>query len=215
MVKSRLSTTVPSGTAFRRLRDGLVGSRVIVRLWRDFDAEALFSAIDDARSHLKPWMDWVDRHQDVADTRDYITRTLLEFTRRETLVLGIFDRADNQTVLGSTGYHNIDWIVPSFEIGYWIIPAAEGQGYVSEAVALLTDFALAAFSANRIAIQCDPQNARSRRVAERLGYKFEGRLRNRARTSQGMLRDSLVFSFIPGDQRLEGPRPSHSTIDAE
>ena len=204
------SVAVPSGTAFRHLRDGLLGSRVIVRLWRDSDAPALFTAIDDARSHLKPWMEWVDRHQEVADTRDYITRTLLEFTRREALVLGIFDRADNQTVLGSTGYHNIDWTVPAFEIGYWIVPAAEGQGYVSEAVALLTDFALSEFSANRISIHCDPRNERSRRVAERLGYQFEGRLRNRARTSQGTLRDSLVFSFIPGDQRLEGQKPHHT-----
>ena len=204
------SIAVPSETAFRHLRDGLLGSRVIVRLCRDADAEALFSAIDDARSHLKPWMDWVDRHQEVADTRDYITRTLLEFTRREALVLGIFDRADNQTVLGSTGYHNIDWTVPAFEVGYWIVPAAEGQGYVSEAVALLTDFALAEFSANRISIHCDPRNERSRRVAERLGYQFEGRLRNRARTPEGALRDSLVFSFVPGDQRLMGHAPHFS-----
>jgi len=204
--------TVPAGTAFRHLRDGLIGPRVIVRLWRDSDAAALFSAIDDARSHLKPWMDWVDRHQDVADTSDYITRSLLEFTRREAFVLGIFDRTDNQTVLGSTGFHNIDWTVPAFEIGYWIIPAAEGQGLVTEAVGLLTDYALSEFSANRISIHCDPNNERSRRVAERLGYQFEGRLRNRAWTPQGTLRDSLVFSFIPGDQRLIGQHRVDSQV---
>jgi ribosomal-protein-serine acetyltransferase len=194
--------TVPAGTAFRHPRDGLTGPRVIVRLWRNSDASALFTAIDKARGHIKPWMDWVDRHQDVADTSDYITRTLLEFTSRETLGLGIFDRADNRTVLGSTGFHNIDWTVPAFEIGYWIVPSAEGQGFVTEAVGLLTDFALGEFSANRISIHCDPHNERSRRVAERLGYQFEGRLRNRARTPQGSLRDTLVFSFVPGDQRL-------------
>ena len=190
-----------TGTALRRLREGLVGSRVVVRLWTDSDAEALFAAIDAARPHLSPWMDWVDRHQNVDDTRDYITRTLLEFTRRESLSLGIFDRASQQRVLGSSGYHNIDWSVPTVEIGYWIVPDAEGQGYVTEAVGLLTDFALAEFGANRIAIHCDPRNERSRRVAERLGYQFEGRLRNRARTPSGDLRDSLVFSLVPEDQR--------------
>ena len=195
--------TVPAGTAFRRLRDGLTGPRVIVRLWTDSDADALFEAIDNARDHLRPWMDWVDRHQEPDDTRDYITRTLLEFTRRESLTLGIFLRAGNRTVLGSTGYHNIDWTVPSLEIGYWVIPAAEGQGYVSEAVGLLTDFALDEFAANRVAIHCDPRNVRSRRVAERLGYQFEGRLRNQARTPEGALRDSLIFSLTPADKGIE------------
>ena len=192
------TASVPSGAAFRHLRDGLRGPRVLVRLWTDSDAEALFAAIDRARDHLKPWMEWVDRHQDVADTRDYITRTLLDFTRRESMALGIFDRADNRTVLGSTGFHDIDWTVASLEIGYWIVPEAEGRGYVTEAVALLTDFALREFGANRLAIRCDPRNERSRRVAERLGYRFEGQLRNASRTPQGTLRDSLVFSMIPG-----------------
>jgi RimJ/RimL family protein N-acetyltransferase len=203
------TATVPAGTAFRHLRDGLRGRRVIVRLWADSDAEELFGAIDRSRAHLRPWMEWVDRHQDVADTQDYITRTLLDFTRRESMALGIFDRTDNRTVLGSTGLHDIDWTVPSFEIGYWIAPEAEGRGYVTEAVALLTDFTLREFGANRIAIYCDPRNVRSRRVAERLGYQFEGRSRNTARTPEGALRDSLAYSLIPGEwdpNRVQGGR---------
>ncbi len=130
---------------------------------------ALFAAIDKARSHLKPWMDWVDRHQEPADTRDSITRWLIEFTRRENIALGIFDRADNSTVLGATGFHNIDWTVPAVEIGYWVIPEVQGQGYVTEAVALLTDFAFAEFDANRISIHCDP-----RQRAEQAGGRTAG-----------------------------------------
>ena len=120
---------VPAALAFSRLRQGVHGSRIIIRLFADTDADALFAAIDGARSHIKPWMDWVDRHQSAADTSDYITRMMLEFTRRENIVLGIFDRADNQTVIGSTGFHSIDWTIPSMEIGYWVIPEAEGQGF--------------------------------------------------------------------------------------
>jgi RimJ/RimL family protein N-acetyltransferase len=195
--------TFPSAIAFSRLRQGIHGSRIIVRLWADSDAEALFAAIDNARSHLKPWMDWVDRHQEPADTRDSITRWLIEFTRRENIALGIFDRADNRTVLGATGFHNIDWTVPAVEVGYWVIPEVQGQGYVTEAVALLTDFAFAEFDANRISIQCDPHNERSKRVAERLGYQLEGRLRNKARTPDGGLRDTLVYSLVPGDPRIQ------------
>lgn len=188
---------LPPSTAFRQLRDGLYGPRVICRIWRDEDAGPLYAAIDASRAHLRPWMDWVDRHQNAGDTQDYITRCLLDFTRREMLTIGIFSRHDNQTVLGGSGFHNIDWIVPAVEIGYWAAVAAQGHGFISEAVDVLTEFAFRTLAANRVSIHCDPRNERSRRVAERCGYQLEGRLRNMARTPAGDLRDTLVFSRIP------------------
>ena len=167
-------------------------------MWRDEDAGPLYGAIDASREHLRPWMDWVERHQNVADTQEYITRCLLDFTRRETITIGIFSRHDNRTVLGGTGFHNIDWTVPAVEIGYWSAVAAQGHGFISEAVELLTDFAFRGLAANRVSIHCDPRNERSRRVAERCGYELEGRLRNAARTPTGTLRDTLIFSRVPG-----------------
>ena len=189
---------LPPADAFRQVRDGLFGRRIVCRMWRDDDAGPLYGAIDASREHLRPWMDWVDRHQNVGDTQDYITRCLLDFTRRETITIGIFSRHDNQTVLGGTGFHNIDWTVPALEIGYWSAVAAQGHGFISEAVELLTDFAFSGLSANRVSIHCDPRNERSRRVAERCSYELEGRLRNAARTPAGDLRDTLIFSRVPG-----------------
>ena len=189
---------LPPADAFRQLRDGLFGRRVVCRMWRDDDAGPLFAAIDASRLHLRPWMDWVDRHQNVGDTQEYITRALIDFTRREQIPLGIFSRHDNRTVLGASGFHDIDWSVPALEIGYWAAVAAEGHGFISEAVELLTDFAFRNLGANRVAIHCDPHNERSRKVAERCGYQLEGRLRNMARTPAGALRDTLVYSRIPG-----------------
>ena len=189
----------PARTAFRHLRTGLRGRRVLVRLWADSDAPELFSAIDRSREHLKPWVGWVDLHQEESDTKAYIRRALLGFRRRQSIPLGIFDPTDKRTVLGATGFHDIDWTVPSVEIGYWVVAEAEGRGYITEAVALVTDFALREFRTNRIALFCDPRNLRSRRVAERLGYRPEGQLRNTGRDPQGALRDSLAFSLLPGE----------------
>jgi RimJ/RimL family protein N-acetyltransferase len=187
-------------SALQMLREGLSGSKTRVRLWTPGDAEKLFQAIDSSREHLRPWMEWVDRHQSPHDTAEYIARSTIEFTRREQIGLGIFDVADNRTVLGATGFHDIDWTVPALEIGYWIVKSAQGRGYVGEAVKLLTTFALDNLEANRIGIHCDPGNFRSRMVAERAGYKLEGQFRNKARAASGSLRDTLVYSFIPGDR---------------
>ncbi|MDQ2684163.1 MAG: GNAT family N-acetyltransferase [Chloroflexota bacterium] len=194
-----LRTIVPPATAFRKLREGITGQRVLIRIWQDTDTHPLFECIDRSRQHLRAWMDWIDRHQTPGDTQEYITRSLLEFTRRDNIGLGIFDKRDNHTILGGTGFHDINWVVPSVEIGYWAAVDKAGNGYITEAVAVLTDFAFREFAAERIAIHCDPRNERSRAVAERCGYVLEGQLRNHQRTGNGGLRDTLIFSRIPDD----------------
>ncbi|HRA48372.1 MAG TPA: GNAT family N-acetyltransferase [Thermomicrobiales bacterium] len=180
----------------QHLTSGLIGERVIVRTWRPEDAPALYAAIDESRDHLARWMPWVHHHQGETDTADYVAR-YAEINAQGDIALGIFSAEDGRTVLGATGFHDIDWTIPALEIGYWASIRAEGNGYITEAIRLLTEFAIAELSANRMVICCDPGNARSRRVAERVGYVLEGQLRNAGRAPDGSLRDTLVFSRIP------------------
>src|SRR5262249_19552376 len=64
-------------------------------------------------------------------------------------------------------------------------------------------------SANRVEIGVQEANERSRRVAERLGFVLEGRLRRRALDAAGRPVDRLVFSLIPGGyRRLPGAPPA-------
>jgi ribosomal-protein-serine acetyltransferase len=181
--------------------DELVGDRIVVRAWRSGDAEALFEAIDESRDHLRPWMMWVDHHRTIADSEDYCERVADGWARRIDFPLGIWERATGR-LLGGSGYHNIDWDVPSFEIGYWIRASAEGRGYVTEAARLQTRFAFERMGANRVVIQCDADNVRSAGVPQRLGFVQEARLRNHQRKFDGGLRDTLVFAMTPDDYRV-------------
>jgi RimJ/RimL family protein N-acetyltransferase len=55
------------------------------------------------------------------------------------------------------------------ELGYLFRPMAERQGFAAEAAAALRDHAFGALGLNRLVSYIDPENARSLRVAERLG----------------------------------------------
>jgi RimJ/RimL family protein N-acetyltransferase len=70
---------------------------------------------------------------------------------------------------------------------------------MTEAARLLTDFAFNSLNARRVEIQCDERNTHSANVARRLGYVQEGRLRNETLAPDGAVRNTLVFSKIPGD----------------
>jgi RimJ/RimL family protein N-acetyltransferase len=197
MTDARYRTLLP---LFAELR----GERVLVRPYQLQDAEALREAISESRDHLRPWLPFADQHQTVEESRDWITRSMASWLLRDDLITSLWDQSTGRFIGGSglhpRGYpHN--WDAGTFEIGYWVRKSAEGQGYVSEAVKLQTDYAFASLGANRVFIRCDARNSRSAAVPERLGFVREALLRNDARAVDGTIRSTLVYSLIPGDPR--------------
>jgi len=180
------------------LFDELRGERVIVRPYREEDAPALYEAVAESREHIRPWLAFAAGHRNVDESRAWINGSRARWILRQNMNCGIFEAATGR-FLGGIGLEVHSWEIPSFEIGYWLRKSAEGHGYMSEAARLLTDFALNDLKANRVEIQCDERNTHSANVARRLGYVQEGRLRNEAQAPDGAVRNTLIFSRVPGD----------------
>jgi ribosomal-protein-serine acetyltransferase len=178
----------------------LRGERVLVRPYRVSDAQALFEAMNESRDHLRPWMPFADAHQTIDESRNWIIHQMALWLLRDDLVLSIWEQSTGR-YLGGTGLHPHNWGIGYFEIGYWIRASAEGYGYVTEAIRLLTNYALDSLKANRLEIRCDELNLRSAAIPKRLGYMLEGRLHNDAITTDGRVRTTLVFSLIPKDRQ--------------
>ncbi|HEY7094646.1 MAG TPA: GNAT family N-acetyltransferase [Ktedonobacterales bacterium] len=192
---------MPSLNHFRtqvKLFDELAGERVIVRPYRVEDAEALREAVEESREHIRAWLPFADAHQTIEETRDWITHTIAQWLLRENMGTGVFSREDG-AFLGGLGLHIRSWEIGFFEIGYWLRASAEGHGYMREAVSLLIEFAARDLLASRLEIRCDARNARSAAVAESLGFKREGHIRNGLHAPTGGMRDTLIFGLIPGD----------------
>ncbi len=86
-------------------------------------------------------------------------------------------------------------------IGYWIAEPARGQGICTRAVRLLARHALEDLQLQSVQLVTDPDNVASQRVAEKVGFKREGVLRAHLRHPDGRIRDSLMFSLLPGEVR--------------
>jgi RimJ/RimL family protein N-acetyltransferase len=186
-----------------QLPEELGGERIVLRPYRLDDAPAVFEAVDQSRTRLRLWMEWVDGHAALSDSEDYCRRVSVNWENRSDFALGIWHKETGR-FLGGTGFHNTDWSVPSFEIGYWIREGDEGKGYVEDAVRLQVRFAFDVLGAERLVLTCDPENARSRRIPEAIGFVLEGRLRNDMRPPDGKLRDTLVFALIRSDPAAMG-----------
>jgi RimJ/RimL family protein N-acetyltransferase len=183
------------------LFEELQGERVVLRPYRESDAQVLFDAVAESREHLRPWQPWIaDSHQNVGESHDLVIRWMAQWLLRENLIVGIWDRL-NERYLGSCGLHPKNWESGYFEIRYWLRASATRRGYMTETVALLTDYAFTHLKAKRIEIRCEESNERSAAVARRLGFVQEGRLRNMPLGHPGRLCALLIFSLIAEDRQ--------------
>jgi len=87
------------------------------------------------------------------------------------------------------------------QIGYWIDERFAGKGIIPTAVAMATDYCFNVVGLHRIEIAIRPENAKSLRVVEKLGFRAEG-LRPRYLHIDHDWRDHLVFALnaeeVPG-----------------
>jgi ribosomal-protein-alanine N-acetyltransferase len=83
----------------------------------------------------------------------------------------------------------------SGHLGYWIDRAVAGRGMASLAVALVCDHAFGAAGLHRLQADIRPENQRSQRLVQRLGFREEGLL-HRYLDIDGDWRDHLSFALL-------------------
>ena len=81
------------------------------------------------------------------------------------------------------------------EIGYTLHPDYWGRGYVPEAARALIDLSFKDLDLHKIELTCFGYNVQSQRVAEKLGFTLEARIRDR-KDVQGNRCDSLIYGLL-------------------
>ena len=174
--------------------------RLVLRSYRREQAKAAFEAVEESREHLRAHMaGFSARVATLDDAVAWIADLASQFELRTTLGYAVV-RRDDGAMLGGAGLHRPDWGARRFEVGYWLRASAVGCGFASEASRALTRMAFEKLAARRVCLHCDATNDASRKVAERLGFVREARLRNdRWDAVTGKLHDTLIFALTPED----------------
>ncbi|MBN2048657.1 MAG: GNAT family N-acetyltransferase [Anaerolineaceae bacterium] len=179
------------------LPDQILTDRLIIRPPRAGDGAALRAAVVDSLDRLKVWFPWAQEAPSLDDEEMLVREKHARYLLREDFWFFLFDKETGK-VIGGCGVHPRNWAVPAFEIGYWLRTGYEGKGFMSEAVRALTQFAFEQLGANRVMIRADERNQRSKAVALRCGYTYEGTLRNLERQwdDPSSLTDFAYYSMI-------------------
>lgn len=171
--------------------------RLRIRPPQEGDAEILNTAIVESFDALREYMLWAIEKPNMNESVEVIRREsagwILNKKQDAELMLLIFDKNTNDFI-GATGFHHIDWDVPCAETGYWIRKKYSGQGYMTEAINAVTRYSFNVLNLKRLAITCDVDNVRSKKIPERLGYRFESQMKlNRIKPVTGEAIDTLVY----------------------
>lgn len=168
--------------------------RLFLRMPLPGDGKVVHKAIMSSIAELKDWLPFARNDQSLEETEVNIREAHVNFLKRKDMRLLIFHQ-DTGQFIGSTGLHSPDWRIPKFEIGYWIDSRFSGHGYMTEAVAGISDFAFSTLNARRLEIRCDKLNKKSRAIPEKLGFRLEGILVNEDLSVCGsQLRDTCIYS---------------------
>jgi RimJ/RimL family protein N-acetyltransferase len=136
-----------------------------LRRWRRDDAAALLTAVMESQQHLRPWMPWAD-HYGEDRAAEYLRECDAQWASGDAFTYAIIV---GDQIVGSTGLHRRVGD-GGLEIGYWVHGEWTGRGIATDAVAALTDAALALPGIDRVEIYHDAANVASGRIPAKLGY---------------------------------------------
>ena len=136
---------------------------------------------------------------DAATMRNEVEAALAQQKSGRRLPFSIFHLARKECI-GSTSLLHIDTMNRSVEIGStWLASAFHKSGINRECKDLLLTYAFTKLGMNRVAMQTDELNLRSRRAIEMLGAKLDGILREDKITWNGRRRSSAVYSILKSE----------------
>jgi ribosomal-protein-serine acetyltransferase len=137
-------------------------------------AAELFALVDGNRAHLSRFLPWVPHMQSATDMERYLLNC--EKLNGEGLDTS-FNIFRNGQIVGRIGLSYINKANKTANIGYWLAEKAQGNGLIGSAVKKLLALAYEEFKLNRIEIKAATINQRSKAIPEKLGFRFEGILR--------------------------------------
>jgi RimJ/RimL family protein N-acetyltransferase len=145
--------------------------RLVLRPLRESDVDDLWPHVSDPEVSRK--LTW-SAHKERAETLEVVRGLIRAREIGTDLVWGIEHEGK---VCGFVGLHGIKWTIRAWrvdraELAYWIGAPLWGKGYMTEAARAVTRWGFDVAQLHKITIGCVEDNLASKRIIEKLGYRF-------------------------------------------
>jgi RimJ/RimL family protein N-acetyltransferase len=173
--------------------------RLLIRPKQVDDGGITAAAVAETWEELHKWMRWAeDPSEFTAELMEIRNRRVMaSFILRESIELLGIEKGTNTAVVWC-GLHDIDWPGRQCDTGFWVRKSAQGRGIATEAANAMVRYAFGCLGMKRVGLTHSDGNEISRRIAEKLGFTFEGIQRE--------------ANILPGGKRAD--RHCYARLDA-
>ena len=169
-----------------------VDGEITLKLAELEDAEVLFELVEENRAYLQEWLSWVPDVKSVADQKESIRQGIQGLAKGRGIALNIIYLGE---IVGCIGVHSIYLPYQRGEITYWLAKSATRTGIATRSCEALIRYAFEILGLHRIEIRCVPENTRSSAIPKRLGFTYEGTLKE-AVLLNGCYVDQEVYRLL-------------------
>ncbi|MEX2521125.1 MAG: GNAT family protein [Paracoccaceae bacterium] len=179
----------------------LTTERLILRPPRLSDFPAWAHARRASRDFLRPWEPtWAADHLTRASFRHRVHWARRAMRLERAWPFFIFRAADG-ALIGAVTLDNVRrGPAMAGTLGYWTAAAHARQGHMLEALIRLRVFAFEEIGLGRLEAGCLPENAASRGLLEKAGFKYEG-VAQAYLQIDGRWRDHVLYAALGRDRR--------------
>ncbi len=185
----------------RRRPIRLETERMALRMPQHSDFAAWTALREESRDFLTPWEPlWSADHlsRKAFTNRVYWAQRA---SRNNSAIPFFMERLVDGALLGAITIDNIRrGPAQMATIGYWIGAPYSRQGYMTEAIGAVVRYAFTTLDMSRIEAACLPDNAASRGVLERAGFKYEGVAQSYLQIN-GRWRTHVLYANLRHDRR--------------
>lgn len=185
----------------RRRPIRLDAERIVLRLPMHSDFSAWTGLRQESRAFLTPWEPvWSADHLSRKSFTNRVGWAARASRAGSAFPFFITRRADG-ALLGAVTLDNIRrGPAQSGTVGYWIGQPHARHGYMREALGVLVHYAFTTLDLSRIEAACLPENAASRGVLEKSGFKYEGVAQSYLQID-GRWRNHVLYANLRSDRR--------------
>ena len=172
--------------------------RLILRPWTRGDLDAMYRVQSDEENAR--WL--YNDARSLDETRELLDRKIrgAQLNDEGDWMSAAVVVAETGEVVGDTSLHWVSETQRQGELGFIFDRAHHGRGYATEACAPILDFAFGELGLHRVIGRCEPRNAASARVLEKLGMRLEAHLVENEFV-KGEWQSELVYALLEREWR--------------
>jgi ribosomal-protein-serine acetyltransferase len=168
-------------------------------------ARGLWRAVEASLEELRPWMAWT-ANPSRRNTNDFVAFAHDQWGAGT----WVFTIMHDDEPVGTIGIDRHQPMFSSAEVGYWLRSDLAGMGLMTEAAAAAVDFAFDVLELHRLELHAGVDNHASKRVAEKVGFRRAGLLRDGSKNAWDFY-DVYVYDLLSTDRRPHRAEPAAST----